>query len=215
MKKYFIYALTAVVNSTKVVFYIGQTVDPDRRLSEHKRDSKTGSEDKYKYIRMILEPQGIAWSMEILHEITDDQIDADVTLDDYEDYEIVRHYHDDHPLQNMRAGSVLRRAELESLTKSIFTLDSPRAVRDHKNWLAEQRAKEAIKSIHPKAAAALDRIDALTKQIQTDHKVQAEAKRLKAEKRKQRQDKNAQERAKWIAEQEAKWAQQHGKTVSD
>ena len=208
---HFIYALTTIFDSRRVVFYIGRTIDTKRRLGEHRRDAKTGPEDKYKYIRMILEPQGIEWSMEILHEITNDQIDADVTLDDYEDYEIVRHHHLGHPLQNMRAGSALRRAELESLTKSIFTLDSPRAVRDHKNWLAEQRAKEAIQSIHPRAAAALDRIDALTKQIQTDHKIQAEAKRLKAEKRKQRQDKNAQERAKWIAEQEAKWAKTHPK----
>lgn len=208
---HFIYALTTIIDSQRVVFYIGRTIDTERRLGEHRRDAKTGPEDKYKYIRMILEPQGIEWSMEILHEITNDQIDADVTLDDYEDYEIVRHRHLGHPLQNMRAGSALRRAELESLTKSIFTLDSPRAVRDHKNWLAEQRAKEAIQSIHPKAAAALDRIDALTKQIQTDHKIQAEAKRLKAEKRKQLQDKNAKERAKWIAEQEAKWAKTHPK----
>lgn len=208
---HFIYALTTNLEGHRVVFYIGRTIDPERRLAEHRRDAKTGPEDKYKYIRMILEPQGIEWSMEILHEITGEQLDADVTLDDYEDYEIVRHRHLGHPLQNMRAGSALRRAELESLTGSLFEINSPRAVRDHKNWLAEQRAKEAIQSIHPKAAAALDRIDALTKQIQTDHKVQAEAKRLKAEKRKQRQDKNAQERAKWIAEQEAKWAKTHPK----
>ena len=208
---HFIYALTTNLEGHRVVFYIGRTIDPERRLAEHRRDAKTGPEDKYKYIRMILEPQGIEWSMEILHEITGEQLDADVTLDDYEDYEIVRHRHLGHPLQNMRAGSALRRAELESLTGSLFEINSPRAVRDHKNWLAEQRAKEAIQSIHPKAAAALDRIDALTKQIQTDHKIQAEAKRLKAEKRKQRQDKNAKERAKWIAEQEAKWAKTHPK----
>jgi hypothetical protein len=91
----YIYALYEVESKTK--FYIGRTIDPHRRLNEHRLGSKhykDGDEAKYLYAN-CLDALGIQWDMEILCECGPD-------TEDYEDFYVNKFRHE--PLQNMRAG---------------------------------------------------------------------------------------------------------------
>jgi len=91
----YIYCLYEVETLTK--FYIGRTIDPTRRLSEHRNGSKNyqkGDELKYEYAH-ALDELNIEWDMEILMECGPD-------TDYYEDFFVNKYRHE--PLQNMRAG---------------------------------------------------------------------------------------------------------------
>lgn len=97
--KYYIYALVTGTD----IFYIGRTIDPKRRLKEHKRDSKTGDELKYIFIRQLTVCGG-KWEMQILAEYSDN-------LHPYEDYWIYNCALQGIELTNMRAGDVYTEAE--------------------------------------------------------------------------------------------------------
>lgn len=91
----YIYCLYEIATGTK--FYIGRTIDPARRLREHRIGSKNykkGDEDKYQYAN-ALDSMGIEWNMEILMECGPD-------TEFYEDFFVNLYRHE--PLQNMRAG---------------------------------------------------------------------------------------------------------------
>ena len=91
----YIYCLFEVDTGTK--FYIGRTIDPHRRLNEHRLGSKNyqkGDELKYQYAN-ALDQLGSKWDMEILME-------CGPGTDFYEDFFINKYRHE--PLQNMRAG---------------------------------------------------------------------------------------------------------------
>lgn len=91
----YIYCLYEVESGTK--FYIGRTINPERRLGEHRlgsRHYKPGDEHKYQYAN-ALDNLGIEWAMEILMECGPD-------TDFYEDFFVNKYRHE--PLQNMRAG---------------------------------------------------------------------------------------------------------------
>lgn len=91
----YIYCLYEVETKTK--FYIGRTIDPHRRLYEHRLGSKNyrpGDEDKYQYAQ-ALDALGIEWDLQILAECKEN-------TDGYEDFYVNKFRHE--PLQNMRAG---------------------------------------------------------------------------------------------------------------
>jgi predicted GIY-YIG superfamily endonuclease len=91
----FIYALVETQSRTK--FYIGRTIDPERRLTEHRSGSKNykpGDELKYLYASQ-LDALSIKWEMEILQICGPD-------TDGYEDFYV--NLYRDSPLMNMRAG---------------------------------------------------------------------------------------------------------------
>lgn len=91
----FIYAL--IETESKMKFYIGRTIHPKQRLTEHRYGAKTykdGDELKYQYAN-ALNQAGVAWEMEILME-------CGPNTEFYEDYFINKYRHE--PLQNMKAG---------------------------------------------------------------------------------------------------------------
>ena len=68
--KDFIYALVHEELNTEIMFYIGRTIDPHRRLLEHRLGAKNyehGDELKYRYANK-LDEFGIAWDMRVLME---------------------------------------------------------------------------------------------------------------------------------------------------
>lgn len=156
---HYIYALVAHLDGASVVFYIGQTNDPQRRLGEHKHGAREGTERKYQFIRKLNKEAGCSWTLEVLHEITPAMLAEDVKYDDYEDYEIVRHTQLGYELTNMRAGSVLRQAELATLAKHGATLKSPKDVRALKKKLAAEEAVKtgAVQRICEMAAIQIER----------------------------------------------------------
>lgn len=93
----FIYALVEV--KSKIKFYIGRTIEPKRRLREHRygaRTYKPGDEDKYQYAN-ALNAAGLKWTMEILMECGPD-------TEHYEDFFVNKYRLLGEPLQNMKAG---------------------------------------------------------------------------------------------------------------
>ena len=112
--KYYIYAL--VTDNT--IFYIGRTIDPKRRLKEHQRDSKTGTELKYVFIRQLTECKG-AWQLQILAEYC-------TNLHPYEDYWIHTCRLQGIELTNMRKGDIYTEAE-DNLFRKKTTFDTPEA----------------------------------------------------------------------------------------
>lgn len=118
----FIYVLrfdnyeTDDLQSKSVVYYVGCTNDPQRRLNEHKRlclDAKSPEygTNKYRFIRE-LRAEDIRWWMDVVAEVdgTDDEIEDS-------EYAYVLQFADEnevcgidfygHPLTNMRAGDLL------------------------------------------------------------------------------------------------------------
>lgn len=91
----YIYALTETESG--IVWYIGRTISPHRRMTEHRYGSKNykdGDENKYLYASQ-LDKLSINWDMEIL------QVCGPNT-EFFEDYYINKFRNS--PLQNMRAG---------------------------------------------------------------------------------------------------------------
>lgn len=106
-----------------VVFYIGQTDDPDRRLKDHQYRFKDGPEDVYAYIRE-LELKGTAWDLEIIREVEpSDELP-------WETYEIKLAIQSGVSLKNMKFGdlgdesrSIIRRLVDDPDVKDIHSFD--------------------------------------------------------------------------------------------
>jgi hypothetical protein len=101
----YIYALTSSVGSFKFAFYVGHTNDPARRLREHKSAARTGTEDKYTFIRTELEPAGLDWTLEVLRTIPDGEI-----VEDYERWHVIEQIRLGNPIQNMKHGDARQQA---------------------------------------------------------------------------------------------------------
>ena len=53
----------------EVEFYVGRTVDPARRLQQHRNEAKRGYLDKDRFIREELVAKGIEWSLRVVQEV--------------------------------------------------------------------------------------------------------------------------------------------------
>lgn len=110
----------ALVTDAHQIFYIGRTVEPKRRLKEHKRNSLNllMTEDKYIFIRKLIDCGG-KWDMQILATYTDES-------QNWEDYWIYSCHLQGIHLYNMRAGSIYTEAE-DNLFKNKTAFDTPEA----------------------------------------------------------------------------------------
>jgi hypothetical protein len=73
MKQY-LYTLVFDADPQPVVFYVGRTNDPERRLAEHRRAVKDQEHTEYKYqwARSLAEV-GLSWDLVVIDEIDDDE----------------------------------------------------------------------------------------------------------------------------------------------
>lgn len=101
MQKHFIYGLFS--GQLKEYFYVGRSIDIDRRLREHKYESRTGTEAKYQFIR-ALDALEIPWHMELLAEVNAED-------EDFEDFYVYKLILEGHPLQNQKMGDAKAAAE--------------------------------------------------------------------------------------------------------
>ena len=93
----FIYRLYEIESNK--TFYIGRTIEPYRRLLEHKcgmRNYEEGDELKYQYASTLDELK-LEWDMEVIQECGDD-------TKHFEDYYINKYRMAGEPIMNMKAG---------------------------------------------------------------------------------------------------------------
>jgi hypothetical protein len=139
----YIYALFWMDGDRKEYFYVGRTIDPDRRKKEHEYCSKNGHESKYQFIR-ALKGCALLWDMEIL------QFCGPET-ERYEDFYVYDLTLRGHPLQNERKGDARGAAERDAeraLRGRNAVYSSPQAFLD-------ARAQEIAEAEHRAKAARL------------------------------------------------------------
>jgi hypothetical protein len=103
--KEWIYALRLVDGEP---FYVGRTNNIPRRMKEHARDAKTGTETKYQFIREILAANA-QWDHFVLAEIND-------VTDPYEDYWVYLLLCDGYTLTNMKMGDAAQQARNNAMS---------------------------------------------------------------------------------------------------
>jgi len=193
MSKHYIYLLGYNINGPEY-FYVGHTNDPERRHSEHKRDSldeNSSSYDtaKYRFIRE-LNKRDIPWFMQVAEELT--------SYDQDGEYEWILHvarenvdnglYFDGYPLTNMKAGDftdeILNRREIRSRQQiKQYRLDAERR-------LAERKLERAEGSLPP---------DAQARQILAFARARGTENALKEQKSAEKKQKRAQKQAEIIS----------------
>ena len=135
----YIYALYSEQPAGREYFYVGRTIDPDRRLKEHRYGERTGHESKYQFARALTACQ-CSWDMEVL------QFCGPGT-DRFEDFYVYTLTLDGHPLQNERKGDSKARAEEDAASvfrqrrQRFATPDEFLAARDREVQEAEARRK--------------------------------------------------------------------------
>ena len=108
-----IYALFYLdASDRKNYFYVGRSNDVSRRERQHRYAKIKGHEDKYEFIRS-LDNKGLAWQLESLREIPDDE-----SPPDNERWFVIKLTREGHTLTNMRHGSAEHRRELAEQVKS-------------------------------------------------------------------------------------------------
>lgn len=108
--KHYLYTLVFDADPQPVVFYVGHTNDPKRRLQEHRGAVKDLEHTEYKYQWCrSLESVGLSWDLVVIDEIEDDE-DSEYAwvlkfARDNQTKNIA--FFDDLPLTNMKAGDFL------------------------------------------------------------------------------------------------------------
>jgi hypothetical protein len=100
-----IYALYYEYGDQRHYFYVGRTIDPKRRMSEHRSNvkNKNHQEDVYCFIRERCQPNGIdVWDMEVLVS------EENARPEDCEDFWVVLMIRAGHDLKNMKRGDLHR-----------------------------------------------------------------------------------------------------------
>lgn len=99
----YLYALSYVdpKDNELYTFYIGKTNNLKRRESEHRIAAKHGSEDKYVFIRDVLETNNIEWG---LHSLKEEPINKYV--EDWERWYVIDYIRSGQPIQNMKHGDL-------------------------------------------------------------------------------------------------------------
>lgn len=160
-----IYALyymdPTAVPEAKRYFYVGQSSNPDRREKEHRGLIASGTEDKYVFMRRLVE-QGVTWYLERLHEVPEHSYPPD-----NERWWVISLCRGGHKLTNMRHGSEAHRIELAAqvdnpairsvadvaLARTSLSLDSRGASRRFRRQLLERELKS--RGIRPVSEAGL------------------------------------------------------------
>lgn len=146
------------------VFYVGRTSRPPQvRENEHRRNSVTGTEDKYVFIRE-LEKDGYAWRMRVIKEIDE----ADYPPD-YERWYVIDYTRKGHDLMNMKHGDKEKRLEIAEQVKNLKI----RSVHDVK--VERQKAEEL------KIRAEFERAEALRQKILRQEEYEASQLKIAAE----------------------------------
>ena len=135
-----IYALYWEYEAKRHYFYVGHTNDIKTRLTTHRRSSKTGSEDKYVYIRKELEPAGVEWNIELIKDIPDGEYPPD-----YERYYVIQYIRAGHPLKNMKHGDLEKHKEIEEQVadlaiRTVVDVKADRIKRDAAKVVAKEQA---------------------------------------------------------------------------
>lgn len=155
MGKEYIYGLVTQEDSD-TVFYVGRSVEPARRLSQHIRESKTGNSLKCRVIRRLLE-QREDITFKILEEVSSD------TPHSAEDVWMVNLQAAGHPLTNSKAGdqdryqpSVVKTTDpwsSELINKAEWITDKTWATTGKVAWikglLFKRTGKSSLTFIHP------------------------------------------------------------------
>lgn len=98
-------------------FYVGQSSNPDRRAAQHRNATAAGREDKYVFMRALME-RGVRWEHEVVCAIPEEQWAFST-----ERWHVIRLFRLGHILRNMKHGN-----------------------REAQRVLAEQRGNLAIRS---------------------------------------------------------------------
>lgn len=134
--KHYLYTLVFDADPQPVVFYVGHTNDPKRRLQDHRGAVKNLKHTEYKYqFARSLEAVGISWDLVVIDEIDDDE-DSEYAwvlkfARDNQNKNIS--FIDDLPLTNMKAGDFLSEMiKMQSIqtAEDIKNYRNQRAVRD-------------------------------------------------------------------------------------
>ena len=133
--KEFIYILYSCDNEGREeVFYVGITTRPEKRLQEHRYESKKGHTAKYVHIR-FLESKGYRWDMKVIRKIEDD-----VYPPDYERFYVIDFLRKGFDLTNMRHGNAEKRKEISEQVDDVAIRTVSDAKRDRINREKDKRS---------------------------------------------------------------------------
>ena len=128
--KHYLYTLVFDADPQPVVFYVGRTNHPERRLAEHRRAVKDEAHTEYKYTwARQLEEIGVTWDLVVIDEIEDDEDSeyAWVLKFARDNQERGIAFIDNLPLTNMKRGDFL------SEMIGIPTIQTARDIREYRN----------------------------------------------------------------------------------